>query len=297
MKIKNTKSTIVFNVLGYLIVSLFALFCILPFWFIVSGSVTSNESIVLDGYHLFPQAFSLEAYKTIFTIPKGIITAYGVTIFVTVVGTLSGLLLISMGGYVLQRKDFRSRNKISFYIYFTTLFQGGLIPWYILLTNYLHLKDKLAVLILPGLMSPFLVILMKNFIKMSVPDEIIESAKIDGANDFKIFYSIVLNLALPGLATIGLFLGLQYWNDWFMSMLYIDTPSKYSLQFFLYNMLTGAEFLRNLSQGAGVNISVSIPTETTKLAMAVIVVGPIVFLYPFVQRFFVKGLTIGAVKG
>lgn len=297
MKITNSKSTIVFNIIAYSIVSVFTLFCIVPFWLILSGSFTSNESIVLDGYHLFPKEFSLEAYKAILTIPMGIITAYGVTIFVTVVGTITGLLLISMGGYVLQRKDFRSRNKISFYIYFTTLFQGGLIPWYILLTNYLHLKDKLAVLILPGLMSPFLVILMKNFIKMSVPDEIIESAKIDGANDFRIYYSIVLKLALPGLATIGLFLGLQYWNDWFMSMLFIDTPSKYSLQFFLYNMLTGAEFLRNLSQGAGVNISVSIPTETTKLAMAVIVVGPIIFLYPFVQRYFVKGLTIGAVKG
>lgn len=296
-KLTNSKSTIIFNTLAYIIIGLFTFLSVLPFWLIVSGSFTSNESIILHGYHLFPQSFSLDAYKAIFTIPQGIIDAYKITIFVTVVGTLGGLLLISMGGYVLQRKDFRSRNKISFFIYFTTLFQGGLIPWYILLTNYLGLKDKLAVLILPGLMSPFLVILMKNFIRMSIPDEIVESAKIDGAGDFKIYYSIILQLAIPGLATIALFLGLQYWNDWFLCMLYIDTPSKYSLQFFLYNMLNGADFLRNLSQGAGVNVSVAIPAETTKLAMAVVVVGPIIFLYPFIQRYFVKGLTIGAVKG
>ncbi|EMS72967.1 carbohydrate ABC transporter permease [Ruminiclostridium cellobioparum] len=297
MKVREAKSTILFNILAYIIVGFITLLCLLPFWLIVSGSFTSNQSIILDGYRLFPQEFSLDAYKAIFKIPKGVIDAYSVTIFVTVAGTLSGLLLISMGGYVLQRKDFRSRNKFSFFVYFTTLFQGGLIPWYILLTNFLHLRDKIAVLILPSIMSPFLIILMKNFIKMSVPDEIIESAKIDGANDFRIYYSIVLNLSLPGLATIGLFLGLHYWNDWFMSMLFIDTPSKYSLQFFLYNLLNGAEFLRNLSQGAGVYDSVAIPTETTKLAMAVVAVGPIIFLYPFIQKYFVKGLTIGAVKG
>jgi putative aldouronate transport system permease protein len=296
-KIRNAKSTTVFNLIAYIIVGIFAVLSILPFWLIISGSFTSNESIILHGYRLFPEAFSLEAYNAIFIIPEGIFNAYKITIFVTLVGTLSGLFLISMGGYVLQRKDFRSRNKISFFVYFTTLFQGGLIPWYILLTNYLGLKDKIAVLILPGLMTPFLIILMKNFIKMAVPDEVIESAKIDGAGDFKIYRSIVLSLSGPGLATIALFLALQYWNDWFMSMLYIDTPEKYSLQFFLYNMLNGAEFLRNLSQGAGVNISVQIPAETTKLAMAVVVVGPIIFLYPFIQRFFVKGLTIGAVKG
>ena len=297
MRIKQQKSTILFKIIAYTIIEIIVLLCLLPFWLIISGSFTSNESIILDGYHLFPKEFSLEAYKAILAIPKGVMDAYGVTIFVTVVGTFSGLFLISMGGYVLQRKDFRCRNKISFYIYFTTLFQGGLIPWYILITNFLHLRDKIAVLILPSLMSPFLVILMKNFIRMSVPDEVVESAKIDGANDFKIFYSIVIHLSLPGLATVGLFLGLQYWNDWFLSMLYIDSPRKYSLQFFLYNMLAGAEFLRNLSQGAGVYDSVSIPGETTKLAMAVIVIGPIIFLYPFVQKYFVKGLTIGAVKG
>ena len=297
MKIKKTPSFIAFNIIAYLILVLIVLLCLVPFWLIVSGSFSSNRSIILEGYRLIPREFSLEAYRAILAIPKGILDAYGITIFVTVVGTLTGLLFISMGGYVLQRKDFRSRNKISFFIYFTTLFQGGLVPWYILITNFLHLRDKIAVLILPMLMSPFLVILMKNFIRMLVPDEVVESAKIDGANDFKIYHSIILQLTLPGLATVGLFLGLHYWNDWFLSMLFIDTPRKYSLQFFLYNLLNGAEFLRNLSQGTGVNVSVDIPGETTKLAMAVIVVGPIIFLYPFVQKYFVKGLTIGAVKG
>lgn len=297
MKNRKAKGAKAFYMAAIAVIVIFTLLCILPFWLIVAGSLTSNEAIVLHGYSVLPKEFSLEAYRVILALPDSILNAYGVTIFVTVTGTLGGMLLISMAGYVLQRRDFKYRNKISFFIYFTTLFQGGLIPWYILLTRYLRLQDRLAVLILPGLMSPFLVIMMRNFIKMSVPDEVVESAKIDGAGDFEIYWRIVIRLAVPGMATIGLFLALQYWNDWFMSMLFITTPQKYSLQFFLYNMLNGAEFLRSLSQSAGISAAISIPSESTRLAMAVIVVGPIVFLYPFVQRYFVRGLTIGAVKG
>lgn len=297
MKIKNSKSTVLFNVLAFTCITVFALFCFLPFWLIVMGSFTDNHHIITEGYHLWPKAFSLDAYRSIFTIPEGVFNAYRVTIIVTVTGTLAGLFFIAMAGYVLQRKDFRYRNGISFFIYFTTLFQGGLIPWYILLTKYLHLQDSILALILPALMSPFLVILMKNFMAMSVPDEVVESAKIDGAGDFRIFHGIVIHLAGPGLATIGLFLALHYWNDWFLSMLYISTPSKNSLQFFLYNILNGADFLRSLGSNTGVSASIDLPSESTRLAMAVIVVGPVIFLYPFVQKYFVKGLTIGAVKG
>lgn len=297
MKIKKARSTIVFNITGYILILLVTAFCLLPFLLIISGSVTSNESITRDGYHLIPRVFSTSAYKTVLMFPEGIIRAYGVTLFVTVTGTLAGLFLISMAGYVLCRKDFRYRNKISFFIYFTTLFQGGLIPWYILLTKYLKLHDSYLALILPGLMSPFLIILMRSFMKMSIPEEIIDSAKIDGAGDFKIYHSIVIYLSGPGIATIALFLGLAYWNDWFMSMLYISSPDKYSLQFYLYNMLNASEFMRKMSQGAGLSIDIEIPRESTKMAMSVIVIGPIIFLYPFIQKYFVKGLTVGAVKG
>ncbi|WP_040674845.1 carbohydrate ABC transporter permease [Paenibacillus terrigena] len=289
--------SLLFKTSAYLIIMLFSLACLFPFLLMISGSLTSNESIIRDGFHLIPKVFSLEGYKMIFTFPDQLLKAYGVTIFVTVVGTVTGLFLITMTGYVLQRKDFKYRNKFSFFIYFTTLFGGGLVPWYIMITKYFNLSDTYAVLILPGLMTPFLIILMKNFIKSAVPEELFESAKIDGAGDFKIYYSIVLKLSMPGVATVGLFLALTYWNDWFLSSLFINDTSMYQLQYYLYNTVNTMLFLSQMATGTGVTLAKEIPTESTKMAMALVVTGPIVFLYPFVQRYFVKGLTIGAVKG
>lgn len=295
MKIKKNLSLKIFNMCGFIYITLVSLFCLIPFIIVISGSFTSQEYIIKHGYNLLPKDFSIEAYKAIFMYPKQIVTAYGVTIFVTVVGTIIGLFLISMGGYVLQRKDFKYRNNISFYIYFTTLFGGGLIPWYILITKYLNLKDTYAILIIPGLMSPFLIILMKNFMK-SIPDEIIESAKVDGAGDFKIYASLVMPLAKPGLATIGLFLALAYWNDWFISSIFITSQQKFSLQYVLYQILQKSEFFRS-SASANVPTNYNLPTETIKLATAVIATGPVILFYPFVQKYFVQGLTVGAVKG
>lgn len=289
--------SVAFNILAYLIIIVFSVICIFPFLLIISGSLTNNESIIRDGYHLIPQEFSLTAYKAVLTFPEKVLRAYGVTIFVTVVGTILGLFMMTMAGYVLQRKDFKYRNKLSFYIYFTTLFGGGLVPWYIMMTKYLQLTDTYAALIFPGLMSPFLIILMRSFIKSSIPEELTECSKIDGANDFTIYYRIVLPLALPGIATVGLFLALHYWNSWFSTSLFINDQNKYELQYFLYNIINTAAAVSQLGVSTGITMSQEIPTESTKLAMAIIVTGPILFLYPFVQRFFVKGLTIGAVKG
>ncbi|WP_397361763.1 carbohydrate ABC transporter permease [Paenibacillus sp.] len=283
--------------MAYLIITISSLICLFPFILIISGSLTANESIIRDGFHLIPKVFSLEGYQMVFTFPTQLIKAYGVTIFVTVVGTLVGLFLITMAGYVLQRKDFKYRNQMAFFIYFTTLFGGGLVPWYIMLTTYFGLADTYAVLILPGLMTPFLIILMKNFIKSAIPEELFESAKIDGANDFRIYYSVVLKLAMPGIATVGLFLALTYWNDWFMSSLFINDANMYQLQYYLYNTINTMMFVSQMATGTGVTLGREIPTESTKMAMAIVVTGPIIFLYPFVQRYFVKGLTIGAVKG
>jgi putative aldouronate transport system permease protein len=295
MKIKDTQSSKVFNLLAYSTLSILSVFCILPLWLVLSGSFSSDQSIIRNGYSLLPRDFSLEAYRFLFTFPEDIIRAYIVSIGVTVSGTLLGLFLISMAGYVLQRTDLKHRSQISFFIYFTTIFQGGLIPWYILVVNYLHLNNTYMILILAGLSSPFLIILMRSFIKASIPHEMMESAKIDGAGDFKIYYSIVLPLAKPALATVGLFLALTYWNDWFSVSLFIEDKAKYNLQFFMYNLLTQAQVISHLVTGNASNIRV--PTETAKLAMSVIAIGPIVLLYPFLQRFFVKGLTLGAVKG
>lgn len=293
----NILSSRVFRMMAYLIITIFSLLCLFPFLLIISGSLTANESIIRDGFHLIPKVFSLEGYEMVFIFPTQLIKAYSVTVFVTVVGTLVGLFLITMAGYVLQRKDFKYRNQLSFFIYFTTLFGGGLVPWYIMLTTYFGLTDTYAVLILPGLMTPFLIILMKNFIKFAIPEELFESAKIDGANDFRIYYSVVLKLAMPGIATVGLFLALTYWNDWFMSSLFINDVSMYQLQYYLYNTINTMMFVSQMATGTGVTLGRDIPTESTKMAMAIVVTGPIIFLYPFVQRYFVKGLTIGAVKG
>ncbi|OCT13326.1 sugar ABC transporter permease [Paenibacillus pectinilyticus] len=289
--------SITFNILAYLIIIAISIVCIFPFLLIISGSFTDNESIIRNGYHLFPQDFSLTAYKAVLTFPQKVLKAYSVTIFVTVVGTVLGLFMMTMAGYVLQRKDFKYRNKLSFFIYFTTLFGGGLVPWYILITKYLQLTDTYVALIFPGLMSPFLIILMRSFIKSSIPEELTESSKIDGANDFTIYYRVVIPLAMPGIATVGLFLALQYWNSWFATSLFINDQSKYELQYFLYNIINTAAAISQLGVSTGATMGQTIPTESTKLAMAIIVTGPILFLYPFVQRFFVKGLTIGAVKG
>ncbi|MCZ8523421.1 MULTISPECIES: carbohydrate ABC transporter permease [Paenibacillus] len=297
MRIRDDKYTPVFQAAAYLVIAAASLACLFPFLLIVSASFTQNESILRNGYHLIPLDFSLEGYKTVFRFPEQVLKAYAVTIFTTVAGTALGLFLMTMAGYVLQRKDFKYRNVFSFYIYFTTLFGGGLVPWYILMTKYLQLTDTYTALIFPGLMTPFLIILMKTFIRSAVPEELFESAKIDGANDFTIYSRIVLQLSMPGIATVGLFLALHYWNDWFGSSLFINDQSKYQLQFYLYNIVNAMQFIAQMGAGTGVSFGQDMPAESTKMAMAIIVTGPILFLYPFVQRYFVKGLTVGAVKG
>ncbi|WP_336790501.1 carbohydrate ABC transporter permease [Paenibacillus sp. MMO-177] len=295
MKIKMERATIVFNIIGYVLISILTVLCLLPFLLIVSGSFTPEIQIISKGFSLIPETFSLDAYKAAFSNPKQILDGYKVTIFITVVGTAVGLFLTSMAGFVLSRKDFKYRDQLSFFIYFTTLFSGGLIPWYILITKHLDLKDTYMALIVPSLLSAWNIILMKNFMK-SIPDSIVESAKIDGAGEFTIYLKLILPLSGPGLATIGLFMALGYWNDWFMANLFITSESHYPLQFLLYKILASAAVLKTNVAG---NLSPTFqpPAETLKMAAAVIATGPIVFLYPFVQRFFVKGLTIGAVKG
>ena len=297
MHIKDDISTKLFQAIAYTVTILGSLVCLLPFLLIISASLTGNESIIKDGYHLIPKQFSLEGYKTVFIFPDEVLRAYGVTIFTTIVGTGLGLFFMTMAGYVLSRRDFKYRNSLSFYVYFTTLFGGGLVPWYILMTKYLGLLDTYTVLIFPGLMTPFLIILIKNFIRSAVPEELFESAKIDGAGDFKIYYRIVLQLSMPGIATVGLFLALAYWNDWFTSSLFINDPHKYQLQYYLYNVINSAQFIAQMGAGTGISLTGDMPTESTKMAMAIVVTGPILLLYPFIQRYFVKGLTIGAVKG
>lgn len=295
MKIRMEKSTIVFNTIGYVLISILALLCLLPFLLIVSGSFTPEMEIISQGFKLIPKQFSLDAYSAAFSNPKQIFDGYKVTVLITLIGTALGLFLTSMAGFVLSRKEFKYKDSLAFFIYFTTLFSGGLIPWYIMMVKYLDLKDSYLALLLPGLLSAWNIILMKNFMK-SIPESITESAKIDGAGEFTIYMKLILPLSTPGLATIGLFMALGYWNEWFLANLFITTEGKFPLQFLLYKILASAAVLKTNVAG-NLSPDFQAPAETLKMAAAVIATGPIIFLYPFVQRFFVKGLTIGAVKG
>ncbi len=263
---------------------------------IVSSSLTDEKSIILHGFSLIPRKFSVAAYQLIFNNLRQIVGTYLVTIVMTVVGTIIGLFLISMTGYALQRPDFKYRNIISFYIYFTTLFSGGLIPFYLLITQFLKLKDNYLSILLPLLMSPWLIILMKNFLR-SIPHSITESAKIDGASDFRIFLQIIFPMAKPALATVGLFLALSYWNEWYYAMLFLTSKVEYkTLQLFLYTTINEAQYIRESAAAANIT-AIEIPMESMKMATAVVATGPIIFVYPFVQKYFVQGITIGAVKG
>ncbi|WP_322180086.1 carbohydrate ABC transporter permease [Neglectibacter caecimuris] len=293
-RIKLTTSRIIFNIISYLSLTFIALLCLLPFIMLISGSFTSEQAIRFEGYSIFPREFTTEAYEMIFKYPEKILKAYGVSIFITVIGTIAGLFFLTMTAYVISRKDFKYRNVISFYFYFTTLFNGGMVCTYIFYIQYLHLKDNLLALILP-MMNVFYLLIMRSFIA-AIPVALIESAKIDGAGEFRIFIQIILPLLKSGLATIGLFIALGYWNDWYNAMLYLNSEEKYPLQYMLYNMLQKQEAMAQMASQVGRRVE-NLPTSGLKLAMAVVATGPIVLLYPFVQKYFVKGITIGSVKG
>ena len=290
-----SRDVLVFKAVGYPLIFLFAAVCLIPFLIVIGSSFTAESYIIRNGYSILPKEWSIESYATIFRSPMAIIRAYGVTIFVTTAGTVLSVFLNTMAGYVLQRKDFEWRNKLSFFYFFTTLFSGGLMPWYIMCVKYLHLKDSIWAMILPGIVSVWNILLVKGFMA-GIPFEMTESAKIDGAGDFSIFLRLIWPLSKPVIATIGLFTALTYWNDWYNSMLFINNDHLYSLQYQLYKLLNDARVLRQLASEAGIVVD-TVPIESMKMALTVVVTGPIVLLYPFVQSYFIKGLTLGAVKG
>ncbi len=288
------KDEFLFRLIGYPFLFLFAVICVLPFLLVIGSSFASEQEIARYGYSFIPKEPTLESYRTIFKNSESIVRAYGVTIFITIVGTALSTFINMMTGYVLMRKDFRWRNKFSFYFFFTTLFSGGLMPWYMVCVA-LGFKDNIMALIVPGLVSVWNIILVKGFVA-GIPYEITESAKIDGAGDFQIFIRLIWPLSTPVIATIGLFTALGYWNSWYNTMLFINDSSLYSLQYLLYKLINDAQALRQIAAESGEVIN-TVPIESMKMALTVIVTGPILLLYPFVQRYFIKGLTLGAVKG
>ncbi|WP_261305062.1 carbohydrate ABC transporter permease [Paenibacillus andongensis] len=296
---KTTADVVIFNIISYLLLGAFAIICIVPFLMVLSSSFTNEQEIVRNGYTLFPSSFTLKAYEVALKDPRIILRAYGITIMVTVIGTIASVYLMAMTAYVIHKRNFRIANGLAFYFFFTTLFNAGLVPWYILIIKYLHLKDNLLVLILPSLLNVFFIIVLKAFMR-GVPEALSESAFMDGANEFRIFNSIILPVSKPVLATVTLFVALNYWNDWYLSMLFISDENLRPLQSLLYNLVTNSDQLRRVMQlsGGGASVDLSgMPQNSLKMAVTIITIGPILFLYPFIQRYFVKGLTLGAVKG
>lgn len=274
--------------------------CILPMILIISVSFTDERTILLDGYRFIPESFSTTAYQFLLSDWGKIVRAYGVSIFVTIVGTVGGVILMAMFAYPISRPDFPHRNFFAFFMFFTLLFNGGLVPTYLVYVQLLGLKDSVWALILPYTIQAFFVLIMRTFFAQ-LPSSIIESAKIDGASEFRIFFKIVLPLSLPVLATVAMFMTLLYWNDWFLSLIYITDDNMVTLQYLMYKTMLNIQYLatnvqaqQGIAQAGGI---IELPTESVRMAMAVVGIGPIFLAYPFFQRYFVKGLTVGAVKG
>jgi putative aldouronate transport system permease protein len=271
--------------------------CLYPVLLLIGISFSSEKDIVQYGFSVIPRTFTLYAYEFILKSSKMLFQAYGVTILVTVSGTFLCMLLTTLYAYPLSRKEFKFRKPFTLFIFFTMLLNGGLVPWYFVCVRVLHINDKIWALILPYLMNGFYVIVMRTFFKTNIPDEIIESARIDGSGEFYTFFRIVIPLAVPGIATIGLFAALQYWNDYFLPLMLINNQKLDNLQFMMYKVLMTLEMIQNTPVGAVSDVYQRLPGETARMALAFLSMGPIVLAYPFFQKFFIKGLTIGAVKG
>lgn len=290
------------NPLGHVahaILVLLSLAAVMPFVLLIISSFTDDRTLIKNGYSFFPEKLSIAAYDYLWIQKNMILRAYGMTILMAVIGTAVSLTITSLLAYSLSRNDNPLKNKLTFVVFFTMLFNGGLVPTYLLYTHYLGVKNTLFGLLIPGLlMNGFNVLIMRTFFKTNIPDAIIESAMIDGAGKFKTFITIALPLSYPILATIGLLVGIAYWNDWYNGLIYITDPKLYNIQNMLNRILMNVQFLatQNIGSSMGELLS-NLPTVSIRMAIAFVGVVPILGAYPFFQRYFVKGITIGAVKG
>ncbi len=295
-KIKQSTADKVLNAIFYIFIFAFSIVCLVPFLLVISASFTEETVLNKLGYGLFPAEFSLDAYKLVLTagdIPQ----AYLVTVFITLVGTFISMCLTCSVAYAMSVKNFKSRSRLALFIYFTMLFSGGLVSSYLLIKKFLHIDNTILVLILPSLCNAWNILLMRNFFS-GLPDSLAESAKIDGANDIKILLKIILPISKPGIATIGLFYALSYWNEWYKCLLYIDSNHQklYTLQYLIQRILRQVNYAANLPAESAA-LAGSLPTYSFRMATIVVAIGPIVLLYPFLQKYFVQGLTVGSVKG
>lgn len=287
------------NVIMNILMAILALLAIIPFIFVVIISFTDESWLASNGYSFFPKQWSVAAYQYIFAQRKLIFSSFGVSVFLVIVGTLLSLVIIAMYAYILFRKDYKFRSFFNWMSFITMIFGAGMVPTYVIITQVLGLKDNLLAVILPVICNPFNIIILKTFYTTSIPESLIESAQIDGSNEFNTFFKIVTPLALPGLATVGLFYALAYWNDWFNAMLYLDNSKFIPLQYLLMKIQNNITYLTTNADALAGNAEAirSTPSESARMVLVVIIVVPIAFAYPFFQKYFISGLTIGAVKG
>lgn len=281
------------------IMTVIALCCLFPFLLLFMSSITSETSLVRDGYSLWPGEFGIESYAYIWRNISLVGRAYAITVFVTFVGTLTSMLMTIFMAYPLSRKEFAWRQPLSFFVFFTMLFNGGLVPTYIMYTRYFDIKNTLAALIIPSLLvSAFYVIIMRTYFSTNIPEAVIEAARIDGANEYRIVFTVVLPMSLPMIATLALLIGLGYWNDWRNGLYYLTDTRLFSIQNVLNQMLRDVQFLRSGADASAMaDLARDLPSVGIKMAIAVIGAIPVLVIYPFFQKYFVKGITIGAVKG
>jgi len=286
------------NALLNALMVLLCILALLPIYIIVISSITSESALTTNGYRLWPEEFSTMAYTFLFSKGSIVITAYKNTIISTLAGTVLSVFMVGLYAYPLSRDDFKFKGFFTFYAFFTMLFGGGLVSYYMVMRQVLQIQNSLWALFLPSAFSPFWVIIMRTFYKTNIPNEVIESARIDGASEWRTLFQIVIPLAVPGLATVALFSAIGIWNNFFNCLLLVDEAKYFNLQFTIYTTLNNIRFLlENADKMQGlVNIS-ELPSQTFRMAMAVVTVGPIIFAYPFFQRYFIRGLTMGAVKG
>ncbi len=291
-----TRSDKVLMVIIYAIVALFALACLYPLLLTLMTSITDEQTLIRDGYQMFPEKFSLAAYQMIAdTMSSKVLGAYKITLIVTIVGTALSLLVTSSVGYVVSVKDFKQRNFINMMLYIPMVFSAGLLPWYLVCTKYYHLTNTIWALILPPCLNVFNVFLIRNFFA-SLPTAVFESARIDGAGHFRIFFQIAIPMAQVGIITVGMMYALGYWNDYYNALMFIRKSEMYPMQYYLYNILSNIQFAARQSQ-TRTNYNIAVPSETMKMAIIIVTILPILFLYPFIQRYIVKGVVVGAVKG
>lgn len=291
------KKISVSKIILHLVLILLSLTFIVPFIYVISISFT-QESALLDGYKLIPKQFSTEAYKYVFANPQKILNAYKTTIIESGLGTFLSLMIMSMLAYPLSRKEYKFRNQISMFVYFTTLFSGGMVPSYILITQYLNMGNTIWVYIIPPIVNAFHVIVIRTFFQ-GLPEALTESARIDGCSEIRTLFRIVLPLSKPVLATVGLMTLLTRWNEWNACLLYIRDENLYTLQYLLQRILREADFVAKMAQQMpnGIKIGENLPSDSMRFALCVVAAGPMLVVFPFFQKYFARGLTVGAVKG